>query len=133
VGTLLAGFGLFHLVDGIIDPHLLGLHHGNETVPPAQWLYWDTGFLVWGALMLRGGWRLLRVGWQETQPRVLHPSFMPAEAMTNVLVSRPTARVQVTSGTPRVPLRPLTPSGTSGRRMGGTFDTPGSLGIYHIG
>lgn len=66
VGTLLAGFGLFHLVDGIIDPHILGLHHGNETVPPAQWLYWDTGFLVWGALMLLGGWRLLRVGGQET-------------------------------------------------------------------
>jgi uncharacterized membrane protein len=55
-------FGLFNLVEGVIDHHLLGLHHVNETVPPAQWLYWDSGFLVWGALMLLGGWRLLRVG-----------------------------------------------------------------------
>ena len=66
VGALLLGFGLFNLVEGVIGHHILGLHHGNETVPPAQWIYWDSGFLVWGALMLCGGWRLLRVGWQET-------------------------------------------------------------------
>ena len=66
VGTLLVGFGLFNLVEGVIDHHILGLHHVNETVPPAQWIAWDIGFLVWGALMLLGGWRLLRVGWQET-------------------------------------------------------------------
>jgi uncharacterized membrane protein len=66
VGALLVGFGLFNLIEGVIDHHLLGLHHVNETVPPAQWIYWDSGFLVWGALMLLGGWRLLRVGWRET-------------------------------------------------------------------
>ena len=65
-GTLLMGFGLFHVVEGLIDHHLLGLHHVNETVPPAQWLYWDMAFLVWGALMLLGSWRLLRIGRQET-------------------------------------------------------------------
>ena len=46
------GFGLFNLVYGVIDHQILGIHHVNETVPPAQWLYWDIGFLVWGALML---------------------------------------------------------------------------------
>lgn len=65
-GTLLMGFGLFNLVEGLMDHHLLGLHHVNETVPPAQWIYWDIAFLVWGALMLWGGWRLLRAGRQET-------------------------------------------------------------------
>jgi uncharacterized membrane protein len=44
---------------------VLGIHHVNETVPPTQWLYWDIVFLVWGALMLLGGWRLLRRGRQE--------------------------------------------------------------------
>ena len=66
VGTLLMGFGLFNLVEGLIDHQLLGLHHVNETVPPAQWIYWDLGFLVWGALMLLGGWWLMRTGRQET-------------------------------------------------------------------
>jgi uncharacterized membrane protein len=51
-GTMLIGFGLFNLVEGIIDHHLLSIHHVNETVPQDQWIYWDLGFLVWGALML---------------------------------------------------------------------------------
>lgn len=69
-GTMLIGFGLFNLVEGIIDHHLLGIHHVNETVLQDQWIYWDLGFLVWGALMLIGGWRLMRVGQQETpEPR----------------------------------------------------------------
>ena len=65
-GTMLIGFGLFNLVEGIIDHHLLGIHHVNETVPQDQWIYWDIGFLVWGALMLIGGWRLMRAGQQSS-------------------------------------------------------------------
>ncbi len=67
-GSLLIGFGLFNVVKGIIDHHLLGLHHVNETVPRAQWVYWDIGFLLWGALMLIGGWLLLRAGGRERRP-----------------------------------------------------------------
>src|SRR5215218_7685772 len=62
LGTMLMGFGTFNLVEGIIDHHLLGLHHVNETVPRAQRIYWDIGFLVWGAAMLIGGWTLSRSG-----------------------------------------------------------------------
>lgn len=65
-GTLLMGFGMFNLVEGLIDHQLLGIHHVNETVARAQWIYWDIGFLVWGALMLGGGWLLLRSGKRET-------------------------------------------------------------------
>ena len=66
IGTLLMGFGIFNLVEGIVDHHILGLHHVNETVPASQWLYWDIGFLVWGALMLIGGWALYKSGKQQT-------------------------------------------------------------------
>jgi len=55
VGTILIGFGLFNLVEGIVDHHILGLHHVNETVPPEQWIWWDLGFLIWGAAMLAAG------------------------------------------------------------------------------
>jgi uncharacterized membrane protein len=66
VGTLLIGFGLFNVVEGIVDHHLLGLHHVNETVPQDQWVFWDIGFLIWGAAMLAGGWALLRAGQRKT-------------------------------------------------------------------
>src|SRR3954469_20943676 len=65
-GTMLMGFGIFNLVEGVIDHQILGIHHVNETVPRHQWIWWDLGFLIWGAAMLVGGWFLLRRGRQET-------------------------------------------------------------------
>jgi uncharacterized membrane protein len=66
VGTMLMGFGIFNLVEGIIDHHLLGLHHVNETAPREQWIYWDVGFLIWGALMLVCGLALYKSGKLES-------------------------------------------------------------------
>ena len=60
LGAVLVGFGLFNLVEGVVDHHLLGIHHVNETAPREQWFLWDAGFLLWGAAMLGGGWWLLR-------------------------------------------------------------------------
>jgi len=68
-GAMLIGFGAFNLVEGVIDHHLVGLHHVNETVPREQWIYWDIAFLIWGAAMLLGGLHLLKRGQQETTPR----------------------------------------------------------------
>jgi uncharacterized membrane protein len=65
-GTFLLGWGIFNLVEGIVDHQLLGIHHVNETVPREQWIYWDLGFLLWGAAMLAAGWLLLRNGRRET-------------------------------------------------------------------
>ncbi|WP_271898315.1 DUF2243 domain-containing protein [Candidatus Phyllobacterium onerii] len=50
LATMLIGFGLFNLIEGFVDHHLLGLHHVNETVRHEFWVYWDFGFLVWGAV-----------------------------------------------------------------------------------
>ena len=66
LGSQLIGFGAFNVIEGLIDHHLLGIHHVNETVPVEQWIYWDAGFLIWGALMWIGGWMLLRSGKAET-------------------------------------------------------------------
>ncbi len=62
VGTVLIGFGAFNVVEGLVDHHLLKIHHVNELVPPTQWLAWDLGFLAWGVVMLIGGWWLKRSG-----------------------------------------------------------------------
>jgi uncharacterized membrane protein len=60
ISTMLMGFGMFNLVEGVVDHQILGIHHVNETVPPSQRIYWDMAFLVWGAAMLLGGWAMLR-------------------------------------------------------------------------
>lgn len=59
-GSLLLGWGLFNFVEGLINHQILGVHHVNEQVPRWQWIYWDLGFLVWGAAMILVGWWLLR-------------------------------------------------------------------------
>jgi uncharacterized membrane protein len=59
-GGILLGFGLFNLVEGLVDHQLLGLHHVNETAPRDRWFIWDMAFLVWGLCLIAGGWGLLR-------------------------------------------------------------------------
>ena len=54
IGLALLGWGLFNVVEGIVDHLLLGIHHVNETAPREQWLWWDLAFLLWGAAMIGG-------------------------------------------------------------------------------
>jgi uncharacterized membrane protein len=61
-GTSLMGWGAFNLVEGLIDHHLLGIHHVNETVSSDQRLAWDLGFILWGAAMLLAGFLLWQAG-----------------------------------------------------------------------
>jgi uncharacterized membrane protein len=53
----LAGWGLFNLVEGLVDHHLLGIHHVRGG--PYQ-LWWDLGFLAFGAALVAGGLLLRR-------------------------------------------------------------------------
>jgi uncharacterized membrane protein len=52
VGSLILGWGLFNLVEGIIDHHILHLHHVTES---ANHLMWDLTFLGSGVLMILVG------------------------------------------------------------------------------
>ncbi|WP_129842154.1 DUF2243 domain-containing protein [Streptomyces sp. RFCAC02] len=63
-GWVLAGWGLFNVVEGIVDHHILGIHHvrgGGSQV------WWDIGFLVLGALLIAAG-HLLRRGARPVEP-----------------------------------------------------------------
>lgn len=60
VGLLLAGWGLFNLVEGIVDHHILTLHHVRDDVSDPLW--WDLGFLAVGVLLIVAGWALHRSG-----------------------------------------------------------------------
>ena len=63
VGLLLMGWGSFNLVEGTIDHHILGIHHVRED--SSHQGVWDLAFLLWGAAMLVGGWRLAKTGEEE--------------------------------------------------------------------
>jgi uncharacterized membrane protein len=65
-GWMLIGCGAFNVVDGLLDHHLLGIHHVNEKVDAAFRVYWNIAFIVWGAAMLAIGWWLLREGQRES-------------------------------------------------------------------
>jgi len=60
VGGLLLGWGLFNVIEGIIDHEILGLHHVYEYTP--NHLPADLGFLAFGLLLLLAGWALVRAG-----------------------------------------------------------------------
>ena len=57
-GLMLAGWGVFNLVEGLIDHQLLGIHHVRDDLGAP--LGWDLGFLALGALLVLAGALLAR-------------------------------------------------------------------------
>ena len=70
-GWVLAGWGLFNVVEGVLDHHVLGIHHVRSG--PHQ-LWWDLGFLALGAVLLVGGTVLARTGGRG--PREIEPESL---------------------------------------------------------
>ena len=58
VGLLATGWGLFNLVEGMVNHHLLGVHHVRDDLGGP--LGWDLGFLALGAALLASGLALQR-------------------------------------------------------------------------
>jgi uncharacterized membrane protein len=60
VGAMLTGMGAFNLIEGVIDHHILQLHHVvQRAASPAQ-LYWDLAFLASGIVLLCAGSYVIR-------------------------------------------------------------------------
>lgn len=55
---MLVGWGLFNVVEGLIDHQILGLHHVREGA--GHQTAYDVGFLAFGALLVICGWLLAR-------------------------------------------------------------------------
>ena len=62
---ILVGWGVFNVVEGLIDHQILGIHHVRSG---EHQLAWDMGFLALGALLVVGGWLLSR-GSSPARPR----------------------------------------------------------------
>ena len=60
LGLVLAGWGLFNLVEGLVDHQILGVHHVRDDLGGP--LGWDLAFLASGVLLIAGGWLVHRRG-----------------------------------------------------------------------
>ena len=59
-GLLLVGWGLFNVVEGVINHRVLQIHHVRDDLGGP--LSWDMGFLVLGVVLIVGGWLLHQRG-----------------------------------------------------------------------
>lgn len=62
-GSLLLGWGIFNLVEGVIDHHILGIHHVVEKLGLS---IYDYLFLLVGAVFAFAGSLLVRQGRQDS-------------------------------------------------------------------
>jgi uncharacterized membrane protein len=62
-GWMLVGWGVFNLTEGVVNHHVLAIHHVRGG---AHQLWWDLGFLTFGVSLVIGGLALQRSG---AQPR----------------------------------------------------------------
>jgi uncharacterized membrane protein len=65
-GWVLVGWGVFNLVEGVVDHHVLRIHHVRSG--PNE-LWWDLGFLVSGAVLVAIGYLLQRGAGRGSAPR----------------------------------------------------------------
>lgn len=57
-GVLLTGWGIFNLVEGVVNHLVLGIHHVRDDLGGP--LAWDLGFLAFGALLVVVGLTFVR-------------------------------------------------------------------------
>ena len=60
VGSMILGWGLFNLIEGIIDHQILQVHHVVERATGATQIFWDIAFLASGMIMIAIGTFLRR-------------------------------------------------------------------------
>jgi uncharacterized membrane protein len=70
IGLLLAGWGIFNVVEGIIDHQILGVHHVRDDLGAP--LSWDIGFLVFGVLLIIVGWLIYRRGARQLEKAAIN-------------------------------------------------------------
>ena len=71
LGAMIFGWGLFNLVEGVIDHHILHIHHVTET---DNHLLWDLAFLASGVVMMVVGWLVIgRRSEMEVHTRMSSP------------------------------------------------------------
>jgi uncharacterized membrane protein len=77
LGLVIAGWGLFNLVEGLVDHQVLGVHHVRDDIGAP--LSWDIAFLISGVVLLAGGWLLHRRGVHDLEQRAARRARQPVD------------------------------------------------------
>jgi uncharacterized membrane protein len=59
LGSVVLGWGLFNVVEGVLNHQLLGIHH-VWPAGPGPVVLWDAAFLLWGLVFVGGGYAVVR-------------------------------------------------------------------------
>ena len=78
LGLVLAGWGVFNVVEGLMDHQLLGIHHVRDDIGAP--LGWDLAFLAFGLLLVMCGVALIRAARPRRAPRARPRKRPPAPA-----------------------------------------------------
>lgn len=73
VGGMILGWGLFNLVEGLIDHHILHAHHVVERLGVS---IYDYAFLASGVIFIAIGWIMVRSA-RDTENTVIPPGVEP--------------------------------------------------------
>ncbi len=68
-GLVLTGWGIFNVVEGVIDHQILGVNHVRHDLGGP--LSWHIEFLIFGVLLIVGGWSLHMAGIRALERRAL--------------------------------------------------------------
>ena len=69
IASMVIGWGMFNVVEGLIDHQILGLHHVH---PGTNQLAWDAGFIAVSILLVIGGTMALTRTFKLPQLRPAH-------------------------------------------------------------
>lgn len=72
LGLMAFGWGVFNVVEGLVDHQLLGIHHVRDDLGGP--LAWDIGFLIFGALLMGIGWVAYGRGARQLEQRAVAPA-----------------------------------------------------------
>lgn len=80
VGSMAFGWGLFNLIEGVIDHHILQVHHVVQRAVGAEQLLWDLAFLASGVVLIGVGVLMRRKSLATTPARIrTTDSFNPVQ------------------------------------------------------
>ncbi|GAB3000516.1 hypothetical protein MBOU_30980 [Mycobacterium bourgelatii] len=64
-GLLVMGWGIFNVIEGLIDHQILQIHHVRDDLGAP--LSWDIGFLIFSVLLVVVGWLLYKRGARQLE------------------------------------------------------------------
>ncbi len=67
LGSIILGWGIFNVGEGVINHHLLGIHHVWPD-GPGSIIVWDIAFLIWGLIFIALGYSIIYTDDTETTP-----------------------------------------------------------------